>query len=294
MLDDLDYFTHIVHAGSFNTAAQQIGTSAATLTRRLQKLEQVLGCKLIIRHARGIKLTPEGRRYYDACLPLLSALNQTTQDLHAHITQPAGKIRVLAPINLAVTPLAEFWPLFLQTYPDIELELILDNRNDKLLAQGADVALRAGHQADSTLIQKRLTSTATAIVAAPSYLSQHPKIIEPTQLKSHRWLVATPLNTITFQRGTETQHFSIPSGRFAANEIRLCVQLAASGLGLAYLPVLQCQAELASGLLQRVMTEWQSPPRHVYAVWPAQSILPARVRVLVDALTQYFKQLDGI
>ena len=282
MLDDLSLFATVVEAGSLNSAAQQRNIPAATLTRRLQKLEAHLGCKLLHRSTRGIQLTQEGRDYYERCQPLLAALQQTTQEIHTHLTEPVGVVRVLAPINLAVSSLHSFWTDFLHRYPAISLDLQLDNRNDNLLTQAADLALRIGNPGNPSYMQRRLGSVATAIVAAPAYLNAHPPIRQPQDLHTHAWLLALPLSTFTLRRDHETVTIRIGQSRMRANEIRLCTQLASSGLGLAYLPCNQCADELADGRLVRVLPEWQTPIRDIYAVWPPQKALPARVRVMLD------------
>ena len=290
MLDDLSLFATVVEAGSLNSAAQQRNIPAATLTRRLQKLEAHLGCKLLHRSTRGIQLTQEGRDYYERCQPLLAALQQTTQEIHTPLTEPVGVVRVLAPINLAVSSLHSFWTDFLHRYPAISLDLQLDNRNDNLLTQAADLALRIGNPGNPSYMQRRLGSVATAIVAAPAYLNAHPPIRQPQDLHTHAWLLALPLSTFTLRRDHETVTIRIGQSRMRANEIRLCTQLASSGLGLAYLPCNQCADELADGRLVRVLPEWQTPIRDIYAVWPPQKALPARVRVMLDELAVF---IDG-
>ncbi len=166
MLDELKLFIAIVQAGSLNRAAAQSNISTATLTRRLQKLENHLGCRLLHRSPRGIRLTLEGKTYIERCQPLLSNLQQTLQDIHNDMTEPSGLVRVLAPTNLAVGILTDFWRDFLRRYPLIRLDLHLDNRNNDLLQQGADLALRVGEQSRSDYIQRRLTSAPMGIFAS--------------------------------------------------------------------------------------------------------------------------------
>ena len=288
MFDDMALFTAIVAAGSLNSAAQQHGIPAATLTRRLQKLENELGCKLLHRSTRGLTLTPEGTEYYERCTPLLAALQQTTQDIRANLTKPAGHVRVLAPISLTGVPRIDFWADFLQRYPDISLDLQLDNRNDNLLSQAADLALRVGKPNNPSYMQRRLGSVPTAIVASPDYLAKHAPINHPQDLYAHQWLLAHPLSTFTLSsHNNEIHTIRIRKSRMQANEIRLCTHLAMRGLGLAYLPCNQCGAELTDGRLLRVLPEWQTPSRDIYAVWQPQKSLPARVRVLLDELADF-------
>ena len=289
MLDDLSLFIAIVGAGSFNRAAQQQNIPAATLTRRLQKLEESLGCKLLHRNSRGLKLTQEGQRYYDRCQPLVRALLQNTHEIKEETTQVKGQIKILAPMNLAIFPLKQFWNTFLQRYPEIELELQLDNALDDLMVRGADLALRVGKMANSAYIQKRLGSIQTCIVASPDYLDLH-LIQTPQDLDQQDWLLASPLEQLELRQHQHSYTFKIQSYRLKVNEISLCVNLAEQGLGLSYVPLTQCEDALNSGRLKRVLPDWQLPIRDVYAVWQAQKVMPARVRVFIEELAEFFQQ----
>ncbi len=291
MLDDLTLFISIVQAGSLNKAAKQRNIPAATLTRRLQKLENSLGCRLLHRSPRGIKLTGEGETYLERCQPLLSNLQQVLQDIHGDMTNPCGLVRVLAPLNLATTVLSDFWTNFLLRYPLIRLDLRLDNRKDDLLEQGADLALRVGEQRRADYIQRRLASAPMGIFASAEYLAKHPKITTPDDLSRQIWLVATPLSSFTLTKDATKVEVRIENRKMQVNEIRLCVELASRGLGLCYVPLLYAP-EVASGKLQPVLPDWQAPVRNIYAVWQAQKQLPARVRVLVDALIALFRRSD--
>lgn len=286
MLDDLNLFTLIIAAGSLNAAAQQQNIPTATLTRRLQKLEQALGCKLLHRNSRGLTLTQEGQLYYQRCQPLLAALLQNTQEIKANSLQTKGRIKLLAPLNLAIFPLKSFWSEFLKAYPEIELELQLDNDFDDLIATGADLALRIGQQLNSAYIQKRIGTIQTCIVAAPQYLAEH-MIQVPQDLNQHNWLIASPLDHFDLVKQEQHYKFRPQKHRIKVNEISLSVHLAEQGLGLCYAPITQCEAALKDGRLVQVLPEWQLPRRHVYLVWQAQKALPARVRIFIEALEQF-------
>lgn len=292
MLDDFSLFILIAQVGSLQQAAKQANIPAATLTRRLQKLEGKLGCKLLHRSPRGIRLTAEGEIYFDKCQSLIENLQQNIQDIQHNNNQSKGTVRVLAPINLSIV-LADFWSDFLSQYPDINLVLSLNNRNDNLLEQGADLALRVGKQQDSNLIQKRLASVPMCIVASEKYLQNNPPIQCPNDLFQHHWLIAQPLSVIdlTDRESGKEVRIRLQNNnhrmRLQVNEISLCVSLAKQGLGLAYIPENQCQRELQNGGVIQVLPNWKLPSRDIYAVWNTQKYLPLRVRVLIDALADF-------
>ncbi len=290
MLNDFSLFITIVETGSLQKTAEKLSIPISTLSRRLQKLESNLNCKLLHRSTRGLKLTAEGEIYYQRCQPIITSLQQHIEEIHTQTNQASGIIRVLAPINLSLL-YADFWSQFLAKYPEIDLILSLSNHNENLLETGgADLALRVGKQKDSTLKQKRLASTATGVVASPQYLAKQPPINHPNELDNHHWLVAQPLSSFTLTNqlskssNTEKITIRINKARLQVNEIRLCVALAKQGLGLCFLPLNQCQNELESGELVTVLPEWQPPQRDIYAIWQGQKHLPLRVQVLLDEL----------
>ena len=285
MLDDLALFVRIVEAGSLRAAASAIDVPAATVTRRLQKLEQALGCQLLHRSARRLLPTQEGLQYYEQCRPLLQALQQTTQSLDANLTQLSGSVRVLAPINLANGPLRSVWSSFMQRYPAIRLELQLSNHNQDLLGTGADLAIRAGEQSDSNFGQRRLGTVRNVLTASPEYLQRSPDLGTPEQLHRHALIVAEPATQWRFvERGTGAVQSLVPQGHFRVNEMQLAVHMAASGIGVLLCPMTQVADDVDTGRLVEVMPAWEAATRPVYAIWPPSRQMPARVRMLLDHL----------
>lgn len=290
MLDDLALFVHIVEAGSLSAAAKKMDLPAATLTRRLQRLELQLSCQLLHRSARRMLPTPAGQQYYEQCRPLLLALQQTAQSLDANLNQLRGTVRVLAPINLSNGPFRHFWSSFMLRYPEIQLELQLSNHKEDLLGTGADLAIRVGEQADSNFAQRRLGEVRIVLVAAPAYLAHNPPIVNPDSLAQHKLIVADPVTQWHFTEcKTAIQQSWLPQGHFRVNEIQLAVHMAREGIGLLYCPISQVTQELQSGELIPVMLDWKPETRGIYAVWPQSRLMPARVRVLLDHLVECTK-----
>lgn len=285
MLDDLALFVRIVETGSLRSAAAALEVPAATVTRRLQKLEHALGCQLLHRSARRMLPTQEGQKYYEQCRPLLLALQQTTQSLDANLNQLSGTVRVLAPINLANGPFRTFWSSFMLRYPAIRLELQLSNHNEDLLGTGADLAIRAGQQVDSSFGQRRLGAVRNVLTASPDYLRSCPALSVPDDLQQHRLIVAEPATQWRFvERTSAAVQTLVPQGHFRVNEMQLAVHMASSGIGVLYCPATQVADALQSGHLVEVLPAWQAATRPIYAIWPQSRQMPARVRVLLDHL----------
>jgi len=291
MLDDLALFIAIVEAGSLNAAAEKEGLPAATVTRRLQKLEAGLGYRLLHRSARRTMLTAEGTQYYEQCRPLVQALRQATLRLDATLGAIEGTIRVLAPVNFASEILAPAWASFLEQYPRVQLELELSNEVQDLVGSGADLAIRIGAMADSTLTQRKLGDVRLVLAASPSYLAQHGTPCSIAELERHSTIATLPLREWHLQDPhTGAQTVLHPDPRVRVNEVRLAVMMAEAGLGIVLAPELQCHASLQSGALVRLLPGWTSRERSVYAVWSQQRYLPARVRALLEHLAAFTAQ----
>ncbi|WP_431221787.1 LysR family transcriptional regulator [Serratia sp. L9] len=289
MLDELALFVSIVEMGSLRLAAEKASIPAPTLTRRLQKLERHLGCRLLHRSARRMTPTREGWQYYEQCRPLVHALQQATAKLDVTLHQVSGLIRVLAPADLANDNLAPAWMSFLARYPEIQLELELNNYTQDLIGSGADVAIRVGAQPDSLLNMRRLgQSKEVLLVASPDYLAKHgiPESIE--ELKLRDLVISKPLSTwaLRHRQSGETLSWQ-PQGKFCVNGIYLALQATLAGLGILFCPASLCHKQLQRGELTPVLPAWHGSSREIYAVWSQQRYVPARVRALIDHLAEF-------
>lgn len=289
MLDELALFVSTVEAGSLRAAAEKASMPAPTLTRRLQKLEQHLGCRLLHRSARRMTPTREGWQYYELCRPLIHSLQQATAKLDVTLHEVSGLIRVLAPTDLANDNLAPAWISFMTQYPEVRLELELNNYTQDLIGSGADLAIRVGAQPDSLLNMRKLgQSKAVLLVASPGYLAKNgtPESIE--ELKQHDLLISAPLSTWSMRHRQSGESVSWqPQGKFCVNGVYLALQAALAGLGILFCPESLCHNPLQRGDLIQLLPEWQTSSREIYAVWSQQQYVPARVRALIEHLATF-------
>lgn len=288
MLDDIALFVHIVDRRGLSAAAASIKLPPATVTRRLQKLEERLGCQLILRSARKFRLTNEGEAYYRAYADLVREFEGIASDLEARRSELRGELSVLAPTNISVGLLQPMWSAFIGSYPEIVLRLHVSNETKDMLESKVDLALRIGPQPDSRLFQKRLGTTASVIVASPGYLAKNGTPEQLEALHHHRIVANTtfPHWQLTDGGGKlrETLHLS-PSAM--ADDIGLTKQLACDGHGVALLPVSEVIGAIRSGELQRILSAWQGPKRDLFAVWPTGRLLSRRAACLRDFMVRY-------
>lgn len=291
MYDDVVLFVHIVQQQGLALAAHKLELPAATVTRRLQRLEASIGRQLIHRSARQFVLTPEGESYYEAYAGLVEQLEQTQQQLSFELKALSGPLKVLAPTNVSTGLLRPMWSGFIKAYPDIKLELKLSNTVEDMLSSGADLALRIGPQESSLLYQKRLGSLRTVLVASPKYLALNnvPKTVE--ELEEHRLIGTNTLSVWSMLNNESFKRYELrPRFSTLVNDVKLVTQLVCDDLGVSLLPNSEVNHLIKNGRLIQILTAWQGPNRDLYTVWPSGKLLSARAKCLSEYMHEYFEE----
>lgn len=296
MLDDISLFVNIVKTGSLSKTAQLKAIPAATVTRRLQKLEHKLKCKLINRSARQFNLTFEGQKLFEECVYLVESLEERANCFESSANALTGKIKLLVPTNLAVGPLINGWSGFLSQYEDIEVEFHLDNKIDDFLATQADFAIRVGPQKSSELYQVRVGSIKTILVTSNKYIKTAQLPVSPEQLVSHQLIVAESLAHWSLQNTQHRGQFDLRASnpRAKANEFRLIKQLTIDGLGISLLPVSEVISELKSGQLVQVLPNWTGQDRNIYIIWAHGKLLTRRAKLFIEYLKSYIETIPSL
>lgn len=288
MLDDVALFVHIVQANGLAAAGLRLNIPAATVTRRLRRLEDALGVQLIHRSARSFALTPQGSVYYQELGAQIAQIERTLEGLDDDQRKMAGSLTVAAPTNMSLHVLEPMWADFVAQYPDIQLDLRLSNSRVDLVEIGADLALRAGPQPDSSLFQKRLGTARTIIAASPEYLAKAGTPMVPQDLADHRIIAVKVLPSweLTCLQ-TDARTTLRLTAATAVDDIGLAARLAARGQGITLIPVSEIIEEIRSGALMHVLPEWRGQNRAIYAVWPTGRLLSARARCFLDFMAEY-------
>lgn len=291
MIDDIALFIHIVQYRGLGAAAKQLQLPAATVTRRLQKLEARIGSQLIHRSARQFNLTQEGEVYFRAYADLMQQFESTTRLLSAEHHQISGSLKVLAPTNISLGILQPIWSAFIQAYPNIHLDLQLNNSTEDVIKTQSDIAIRIGPQNDSLLYQKRLGTISTIIVASPKYLLSQGTPSNLNDLHQHRIISVNSMSTWVLTNNENNQQINIyPKYTTSVNDIRFASQLACDSVGIALLPISEVKNELNQGSLQQILHPWCGPKRDIFTVWPSGKLLNAKARCLQHFMQQQFIQ----
>ncbi len=198
-LRSMQSFVRIVETGSFTAVAKELNTTQATISKRLAALEKHLGVKLFVRGNRQHALTEAGKSYFQQVSRILDEIEQTEITTRSLTTTPRGHLRVSAPTMFGCMYLATPIARFLETYPDIKIDIKFDEKKIDLVKEGVDVAVRLGNLPDSSLVAKKLGRYQLIIVASPHYLNQHPC---PSSLSELKDIIAC--DTVCYRKRAQT------------------------------------------------------------------------------------------
>lgn len=289
MLDDIVLFVHIVNQQSLAAAARELDMPVATVTRRLQRLENTVRSHLLHRTARRFELTAEGEVYFRAYAHLVDQFEQTQHSLSDDINDMRGALKVMAPVNLSAGFLQPMWAGFIQAFPDIQLELSLSNQLEDMLSEKADFAIRVGPQPDSLLYQKRLGTIQTLLVAAPDYLAAHGEPESIADLSHHKLIGAQAIMSWTLQKQESKECVNLsPVLSTLVNDVNIAASFVRDGLGISLLPTTETQAYLDNGKMVRLLADWRGLDREIYAVWPSGRLMNQRTKRLLAYIEQHF------
>jgi len=284
-------FARVVEAGSFSKAAQELGLSKSAVSKQVGRLEDRLGVRLLNRTTRRLSLTEAGTAFYAGCRQLVADA-EAAEDAVSHLaTAPRGTLRVNAPMSFGLAHVAPAMPEFLRRYPELSVDLQLNDRTVNLVEEGYDMAVRVGRLPDSSLIAKRLAPMRRALVAAPDYLDRRGRPGHPGDLVEHDCLIYSYLASGREWRfhGPEGEARVPLKGRLEANNGDALCAAARGGAGLALLPTFICGDDLRAGRLECVLPEWTDDGgAAIHAVFPASRNLSPKVRVFVDFLAERF------
>ncbi|HEC14673.1 MAG TPA: LysR family transcriptional regulator, partial [Rhodospirillales bacterium] len=289
-LNELFIFTKVVDAGGFTAAARRINRSKSTVSKLVSRLEDRLGARLLNRTTRRLSLTEEGAAFYERSLRILAEIEDAELAVGRLHSQPRGTLRINAPMSFGILHVTPALPDFMARYPDLEIDFILNDRQVDLIDEGFDVAVRIARLTDSTLIAKRLASFRQVVCAAPGYWRAHGKPDRPEDMRGHNCLIYTyrqNQNEWPFQ--TPDGPVSIPiEGSLHANNGDVMRLTALAGSGVYLGPTFIVGDDLRKGRLISVLDDYAETDRAIYAVYPQNRHLSAKVRVFIDFLVDRF------
>ena len=284
-LHDMTLFVEVARTRNFSAAGRHLGVPVATLSRRIAAMEKEFGVRLFDRTTRRVELTEAGARYFERCAHLADEARLAQEALRETATRPSGHLRLSMPVDLGVSVIGPLLPEFARQYPGITFDLDLSSRNEDLVGDHVDVAIRLGEVKGDQLIARRIGGVARALFASPAYLDLRGTPAAPADLVEHECvLLRVPRLQVRWRLerdGVEAD--VVVRGRVMVNNHGLLRLLAERGMGIATLTPDLVRDALASGRLVRVLPQWAMAPLPIHAV-TASRLQAASVKAFVAFL----------
>jgi DNA-binding transcriptional LysR family regulator len=290
-LNSFAVFTKVVETGGFSSAARELNMSKSAVSKHISKLEEHLGVRLLNRTTRKLSPTEVGTTFYERARRVVEDVEETELAVSALHTEPRGTLRLNVPMSFGFLHVAPLLADFTARYPNINIDMALNDRVVDLLDEGFDVAIRIARLPDSSLIARKLAPFRRAICASPSYWKEHGKPQHPKDLKNHNCLIYSYMSSDdewSFKDAKGTLSVKI-SGNIRANNGDALRATALEGAGVLLIPTFIVNDDLQNGSLQAVLADFDETDLAIYAVYPHNRYLSAKVRAFVDFLAERFK-----
>jgi len=289
----LDAFVTAADEGSFSAAARRLGLTPAAVSKSVAQFEARLGVRLFQRSTRRLALTSEGERLYGQVRLPWGEIGDALTDLRQGAGKPAGTLKVALAHMVGREYFVPMLDEFVRRYPDVVPDLHFDNRQVDLIAEGFDVAIGGGIELTDALIARELARLRIVLVAAPAYLKAHPAPSHPQDLVRHRGLLRRSLATgrlvpWTLKNPTGEEVVAGLRPVMVLDDPEALARAAATGMGIAMLPLPHAAQLLERGELVRVLPKWYAETRPLSIYYTSRKLMPAKVRVFVDYVVEEF------
>ncbi|AYV22715.1 LysR family transcriptional regulator [Vibrio mediterranei] len=284
-------FISTVEEGSFTGASKQLGVSKSLVSRNIRDLENHLGTRLMNRSTKTLSLTDAGKHYYLESNILVTKLDTLNDSIRHDSVAMSGTLNVLAPNGLTEIMLMPFICEFCTRYPEVKVNLLLDDGVNDISSQGYDVAIRSGNlvKQDLDLVATKLTENQCIVCASPQYLQNHEPILHPTDLLSHRVVEDPNLKNYSlwrFRKGIEEHDIEV-SPSISVNSVQAIKVALLNHFGVAMLPRQLAKKEIIDGKLIEVLSHYQLQNRAVYALYRERVNTPRKVKTFIEELRAF-------
>jgi DNA-binding transcriptional LysR family regulator len=290
-LTAMETFVSVVEAGSFSGGARRLNIGQPAVSKSIAQLEERLGVRLLMRSTRGLTPTEAGMQFYERAKRAIDHVDEAEVAARGTASGLSGRLRVCAAVTFARLHIVPHLQGFLSQHPDLNVEVVLDDRNVDLLEEGIDVAFRMGVLDDSNMTARKIAQSRRFVVGTPAYFAAAGVPRAPADLAAHQAIVYDRRGggtTWSFMRSGE-QTSVVVGGRLrvtAAEGVRAAVL---ADIGVAVASEWMFGPELASGAVQAVLTDWTLPPVDLWAVFPGGRMAGAKAR----AMTAFVEDVLG-
>ncbi|NWA27980.1 LysR family transcriptional regulator [Pseudomonas gingeri] len=288
MLEGVDVMAAVVDTKSFGLAAEALDMSQSGVSRAIARLETRLGIRVFERTTRSVRLTDEGRHFYEQVMPLISALTEITGNVAGDAQKIHGRLRVNVDPLFAQLVLGPRLGAFMDCHPELEIDLRCKEELGDLVAEGFDLALRFGHPQESSLVARKLFDTRVFAVASQAYLQRYGQPSTPHELEAghHRCILfREPVTGRPFAWEFQQKRKTVvvkPRGALIVNDPGTLYSTCLAGLGIAQMFELGIESYITSNQMTLLFPEWSDKRFPLYAYYPSRHHLPAKTRALLD------------
>ena len=290
-LTEMEAFATVVDQGGFTDAAKKLGISKSAVSKHVSALEARLGARLLNRTTRRVSPTEIGLAYYDRARRVLNDAGEADALVTSMQSAPSGLLRISVATDFGVNLLSPILGDFLREYPEITVNMVLNNRYVELISEGYDMAIRVGDLEDSSLRARKLTETAQRMIGSPTYFERYGRPQRIDDLNDHKLLhyansASTAVWKLTAPSGEKRQVRT--AGWLTVNDGQSLLNAAISGLGIAYLPSFLYADALRAGQVEEAMPDLPVEVLGIYAVYPPGRFTQPKVRAFIDFLVGRF------
>ena len=291
-LDSMAVFVKAADLGSFTKAGTALGLSSQMVGKHVALLEARLGTELLRRTTRRQSLTAIGEAFLERCRLILAETEAAEALVHDLGTTPRGRLRVNAPVTFGALCLAPVVGDFMRGYPQVEVELVLDDRYVDFVDEGYDAVLRLGPLKNSALLFRALAPHRLIACAAPAYLARRGRPAHPADLAAHDGLgfvfsTGVPFSQWSFEQAGQTHSVDVPC-RLKCNDARVLLDAARAGDGIVLQAERVLRDDLAAGRLVRLLPDWHGPSRPMHVLVSASRQQTLKVRAFVECVVAAF------
>ena len=292
-LTEMEAFATVVDQGGFTDAARKMGISKSAVSKHVSALEARLGARLLNRTTRRVSPTEIGLAYYDRARRVLTDAGEADAMVSSMQSAPSGLLRISVATDFGVNHLSPVLGEFLTEFPDITVNMVLNNRYVELISEGFDMAIRIGELEDSTLRARKLTDTTQRMVGAPGYFARFGRPARIDDLNEHKLLhysnnSAGNVWKLTAPSGEKRQVRT--AGWLTVNDGQSLLNAAISGLGIAYLPSFLYAEAMKAGQVVDAIPDLPVDTQGIYAVYPPGRFTQPKVRAFIDFLVGAFSE----
>jgi DNA-binding transcriptional LysR family regulator len=296
-LSAMEMFVRVIEAGSFSGAATQLRVGQPAVSKTIAQLEDRLGVRLLLRSTHGLTPTEPGRNFYERAKRSIEEVEEAELAARGASAALTGRLRISAPVTFARLQIVPRLPAFFVRYPELEVDLVLEDRPVDLIEAGIDVALRLGRQLDSTLTARKIAECQAVVVGAPGYLDAMGRPRTPADLETYQAIIYDQRHggeVWTFRQGSDEVAVSV-NGRLRVSAAEGVREAVFAGLGLSIGgSEWMFTSELKSGAVEALLTDWCLPTVELWVVFPAGRQASAKARAFASFMENQLASGDRL